>query len=666
MFESASDSSLNESEEDKNQANDRYKAGEGYHAVPPPYTGNFMPPRPDLSFAGLDDSIFKSAISETVTSVHETETRTSKTTKENENTRKSVIEQNTYKQAENLRKSQNSRVDKRDWNGMMAQKLRDGFKFKKKACFVCGSLNHLFKDYKFYENKMVGKSVLKNKGKATGQREVRPVWNNAQRVNHQNFSNNITHPHPKRNFVSTAVITNLIKVPVNTAKQSSPRAASSTSTARYVNTATTRPIVNDAKPSSNVFHKSHSPVRRTFNQRTAPKNSDLKEKINTAKVNNVTTVRIKAVVSVVQGNEVNTVKSSACWIWRPTGNVINHIFKDSRSYMLIRFNYVDLQGRLKPHSTFSQSTMDNLEFCDTHNMVACLLKTEGSECFHQIVVFLNSSHIKYVLTENSTIYTLLIQQFWQTAAANTLDTREVQITATINGKVKLVSEASIRRHIKLEDSDGISTLHNTKQVALMSNIATAIIFLDTNRTFNFSKMIFEGMLKNLDNEAASTGVDVRHRWAATTVSSLDAGQGNDLQQTNKVYSAAVTKLIIKVKKLKKIVKSTKARRRAKIVMSDDEDAAEDTSKQGRKIDAINQDLNISLVQHDAKQRQERASYEAAVRFKEQLDEEERQRITWVHEEASSFNVGEWENIQATIEANEELALRIQAEEREKF
>nr|GEU50827.1 hypothetical protein [Tanacetum cinerariifolium] len=56
--------------------------GEGYHAVPPPYTGNFMPPRPDMSFAGLDDYAFKSVIKETVTSVNEAETSTSKTSKE--------------------------------------------------------------------------------------------------------------------------------------------------------------------------------------------------------------------------------------------------------------------------------------------------------------------------------------------------------------------------------------------------------------------------------------------------------------------------------------------------------------------------------------------------------------------------------------------------------
>nr|GFD25090.1 hypothetical protein [Tanacetum cinerariifolium] len=82
VLESASDSSVNKSEEDNNQVNDRYKAGEGYHAVPPPFTGNFMPPRRDLSFAGLDDFVFKSAMSETFTSVHETETSTSKTSKE--------------------------------------------------------------------------------------------------------------------------------------------------------------------------------------------------------------------------------------------------------------------------------------------------------------------------------------------------------------------------------------------------------------------------------------------------------------------------------------------------------------------------------------------------------------------------------------------------------
>nr|GEU63177.1 putative ribonuclease H-like domain-containing protein [Tanacetum cinerariifolium] len=71
-----------ESDGEDNQVNDMCKKSEGYHAVPHPYTGNYMPPRANLSFAGLDDFIFKFAISETVTSVNETKTSISKTTKE--------------------------------------------------------------------------------------------------------------------------------------------------------------------------------------------------------------------------------------------------------------------------------------------------------------------------------------------------------------------------------------------------------------------------------------------------------------------------------------------------------------------------------------------------------------------------------------------------------
>nr|GEY49388.1 hypothetical protein [Tanacetum cinerariifolium] len=65
-FQSAPDSSVNESEEDNNKANDRYKTSEGYHAVLPPYTGKFIPPKPDMSFARLDDFVFTSAIRETI------------------------------------------------------------------------------------------------------------------------------------------------------------------------------------------------------------------------------------------------------------------------------------------------------------------------------------------------------------------------------------------------------------------------------------------------------------------------------------------------------------------------------------------------------------------------------------------------------------------------
>ncbi|GKF63589.1 hypothetical protein Tco_0187037 [Tanacetum coccineum] len=61
-----------ESDVDNGPVNDRFKTGEGFHAVPPPYTRNYMPSRPDLSFARLDDSVYKTKVSETETSISKT------------------------------------------------------------------------------------------------------------------------------------------------------------------------------------------------------------------------------------------------------------------------------------------------------------------------------------------------------------------------------------------------------------------------------------------------------------------------------------------------------------------------------------------------------------------------------------------------------------------
>ncbi|GJR71774.1 hypothetical protein Tco_0084139 [Tanacetum coccineum] len=46
--------SSRESDVGDSPVNDRFKTGEGFHAVPPPYTGNYMPPNTRLSLLGLE------------------------------------------------------------------------------------------------------------------------------------------------------------------------------------------------------------------------------------------------------------------------------------------------------------------------------------------------------------------------------------------------------------------------------------------------------------------------------------------------------------------------------------------------------------------------------------------------------------------------------------
>ncbi|GJU67940.1 hypothetical protein Tco_1254199 [Tanacetum coccineum] len=88
-----------------------------------------------------------------------------------------------------------------------------------------------------------------------------------------------------------------------------------------------------------------------------------------------------------------------------------------------------------------------------------------------------------------------------------------------------------------------------------------------------------------------TDLDDGPRRQETMVLSLET----DLRQTKKVYGTAYTKLIMKVKKLEKTVKTSQARRRAKIVVSDDDMASEDSSKQGKMIEEIDQDVGVTLV-----------------------------------------------------------------------
>ncbi|GJV79979.1 putative ribonuclease H-like domain-containing protein [Tanacetum coccineum] len=121
-----------------------------------------------------------------------------------------------------------------------------------------------------------------------------------------------------------------------------------------------------------------------------------------------------------------------------------------------------------------------------------------------IVDFLNTTHIKYALTENPTIYVSLIHQFWETASATTNQNGEMEITATIDGRLKTVTEASIRRHLKLEDSAGINSLPNAEifeQLALMG-ISKGYTGVDTAL---FPTMIVQG--QTLQGEGSTIPVD---------------------------------------------------------------------------------------------------------------------------------------------------------------
>ncbi|GJY40343.1 putative ribonuclease H-like domain-containing protein [Tanacetum coccineum] len=100
---------------------------------------------------------------------------------------------------------------------------------------------------------------------------VKPIWNNAQRVNHQNFAKK-THPCAKKNIVPRAVLMNSGLVSINTARQNISKTAVSVNTARQVNTAHSKTTMNAARQKSYLSKIAHSTVKRPNHKNTAFKN----------------------------------------------------------------------------------------------------------------------------------------------------------------------------------------------------------------------------------------------------------------------------------------------------------------------------------------------------------------------------------------------------------
>ncbi|GKC18448.1 hypothetical protein Tco_1020598 [Tanacetum coccineum] len=271
------------SDGDDNQTNDRFKKDSGYYVVPPPLTGNYMPPLADLSFAGLDDSVYRPTANKTSASVSQDETSI-------------TLPSNTSVEMPRVESVRPSGVIIEDWVSdddediFQSNDLQATDKPSFKKIEFTNAKNESVKPKQAEKptittqnpKRMAKKSVLQNMGKNTGQREIRPVWNNVQRINHQN------------KFVPSAVLTRSRKVQVSTVKKNSLRARSSTSTFRPVNTATHTKRVNVSKLRTNAFHKSHSHIR-----------------------------------SVVKGNGVTAVKASTGCVWRPKMTDLNNVSKDN-------------------------------------------------------------------------------------------------------------------------------------------------------------------------------------------------------------------------------------------------------------------------------------------------------------------------------------------------
>ncbi|GKE87142.1 hypothetical protein Tco_1564617 [Tanacetum coccineum] len=121
--------------------------------------------------------------------------------------------------------------------------------------------------------------------------------------------------------------------PVSTARPFAPKIAQTGSAIRPI-----YPRMNNVRPRA-----SYSPIKRSYYTRPAVRPKDLKQDVKISGVKNMTTAGTKSVVSTSKGKVDNALKKSR-WVWRPTGNYIDHVSKEKGSFILKKFEYVAPKG----------------------------------------------------------------------------------------------------------------------------------------------------------------------------------------------------------------------------------------------------------------------------------------------------------------------------------
>ncbi|GJX63338.1 putative ribonuclease H-like domain-containing protein [Tanacetum coccineum] len=267
----------------ESQITDKSKKGLGYHAVAPPHPLSLnAPTKLDLSYSGLDefkepefngygprDTVLKSTIDCDKESDNSKENTDDSLEKEqvsdNENSSvessPNVVKETIFHAAKKVEfvkpknnekpvkksvryaemyRSQSPRGNQRNWNGQKSNQLGSEFVMYNKACFICGSFDHMKINCPHHQRKRM----------VTG--------NNYNRVDYDYYAKT-SHPTTHRNMTPRAVLLKSGLKPL--------------STVRPVYTAHPKPTVHSAKSMSQFSKQAQSTIQRPFYKKPALTNS---------------------------------------------------------------------------------------------------------------------------------------------------------------------------------------------------------------------------------------------------------------------------------------------------------------------------------------------------------------------------------------------------------
>ncbi|GKC15608.1 ribonuclease H-like domain-containing protein [Tanacetum coccineum] len=257
---------------------DKCKTGLGYNVVLPPYTENFMPPKPDLSFSGLEEFVNEPIVSEPTAKKPVVKTSEAKTSAD---------------KPKEVRKN-NGAPFIEDWVSDSKEEDVSQAKIQKKT------IKPSFAKIAFVKSKEQVKSLRKT---TVTQGSNFEMFNKACYVYGSFDHLEMTHLSPKRNMVPKAILMRSGLV--------------SLTTARPANTVQPKTTVNSTRLMTDVFNKAHSIVRRPINNNATFKNSNFNQKVNTIKDKNVNAARPKAVILLGQKQYLMLLRETRLMLLRP-------------------------------------------------------------------------------------------------------------------------------------------------------------------------------------------------------------------------------------------------------------------------------------------------------------------------------------------------------------
>nr|GFA11476.1 ribonuclease H-like domain-containing protein [Tanacetum cinerariifolium] len=186
---------------------DRFAKVEGMHAVPPPMTGNYMPPKSDFR---IDESKFTYGPKQSTTGESNAKTNDLDSCDSNSSVKtlesvpkpvankpKAVSEPKVWSDSPTIKEYESDSDDEHVTIPSKEQE-KPSFVFVNTVEHIkTPSFSHFNRDCDFHEKRMAKQIELtKQKGKSNGPRENMSVWNNVQRLNHQNkFVPTADNPH---------------------------------------------------------------------------------------------------------------------------------------------------------------------------------------------------------------------------------------------------------------------------------------------------------------------------------------------------------------------------------------------------------------------------------------------------------------------------------------